>query len=204
MPLPATIDVCRTDLFTPEEELREKYRPITVEHVMRIRDMYAWYIANPESKDKVFIDEFLSRYRISRALAYSDLGIIKTLLPLLSSASRDFHRWKFNEMILETYQMAKKRKDTKTMERAAASYAKYNRVDLEDEQQLPYDLIVVQPFCATSDPSVLGIKPIPNLQEKIDSLLEKYGAESMDIEDVDFEEVDLEEDDLFGENPASS
>ena len=103
-------------------------------------------------------------------------------------------------MILETFQMAKKRKDTKTMEKAASSYAKYNRVDLEDEQAVPYDLIVVQPFTATNDPSVLGIKPIPNIQEKIEALLKKYQAENMDIEDVEYEEADLEEDVLFGTN----
>ena len=64
--------------------------------------------------------------------------------------------------------------DTKTMERAAASYAKYNRVDLEDEQTLPYELIVVQPFTATDDPTVLGIKPIPNIQQKISDMIAKY------------------------------
>ena len=100
-------------------------------------------------------------------------------------------------MILETYQMAKKRKDTKTMEKAASSYAKYNRVDLEDEQAVPYDLIVVQPFTATDDPSVLGIKPIPHINERIQELLHKYQAENIDIEDVEFEEADLEESTLF-------
>lgn len=79
------------------------------------------------------------------------------------------------------------------MERAAASYAKFNRVDLEDEQALPYDMIVVQPFTATSDPSVLGMKAIPNLQQKIDALLAKYRAETIDIEDIEYEEADLEE-----------
>ena len=103
-------------------------------------------------------------------------------------------------MILETYQMAKKRKDTKTMEKAASSYAKYNRVDLEDEQAVPYDLIVVQPFTATDDPTVLGIKPIPNINERIHALLKKYQAENMDIEDVEFEEPDLELPSLFPEN----
>ena len=102
-------------------------------------------------------------------------------------------------MILETYQMAKKRKDTKTMERAASSYAKYNRIDLEDEQAVPYDLIVVQPFTATADPSVLGIKPIPNVQEKIQKMIAKYRAETIDIEDVEYEEADLEEDVLFND-----
>ena len=83
------------------------------------------------------------------------------------------------------------------MERAAASYAKYNRVDLEDEQTLPYELIVVQPFTSTDDPTVLGIKPIPNIQQKISDMIAKYRAETLDIEDVEFEEVDLELDVLF-------
>ena len=81
-------------------------------------------------------------------------------------------------MILETYAMAKKRKDTKTMERAATSYAKFNNVNVEDEQSVPYDMIVVQPFTATQDPSVLGIKPIPN------------------IDDIEFEEADIIPDDF--------
>ena len=100
-------------------------------------------------------------------------------------------------MLLETYRMAKARKDTKTMERAASSYAKYNRVDLEDEQLMPYDEIVVQPFTATDDPTPLGIKPIPNIQEKIKAMLDKYIAESIDIQDVEYEEYDLEEGELF-------
>ena len=83
------------------------------------------------------------------------------------------------------------------MERAASSYARYNRIDLEDEKEIPYEMIVVQPFMATEDPRVLGIQPIPNVQEKIKKLLKKYRAESIDIEDVDYEAADLEEDDIF-------
>lgn len=49
-----------------------------------------------------------------KSQAYTDLAIIKALVPMLSSAARDFHRWRYNEMILETYQMAKKRKNTWT------------------------------------------------------------------------------------------
>ena len=82
------------------------------------------------------------------------------------------------------------------MEKAALSYAKFNRIDLEDEQAVPYDLIVVRPFTATDDTSVLGIKPIPNIQEK---MIAKYRAETLDIEDVEREEADLEEDVLFND-----
>ena len=199
MPFPAVIDIARTDLFTAEEELRQRFPDVVVNRLLRVRDLYNWCIANPDAKDRQFVEVAMDRYSISKPLAYSDLSVIKAMLPHLAQASRDFHRWRYNEMILETYQMAKKRKDTKTMEKAASSYAKFNRIDLEDEQAVPYDLIVVQPFTATDDPSVLGIKPIPNIQEKIQKMIAKYRAETIDIEDVEYEEADLEEDVLFND-----
>ena len=201
MPRQPILEICSKDLFTAEDELLEKYNAEQAQRVLRLRDMYNYYISNPDTKDRQFVDTAMSRHGIMKSQAYADLSIIKSLLPLLSSASRDFHRFRFNEMILETYQMAKARKDTKTMEKAASSYAKFNRVDLEAEQALPYDLIVVQPFTATSDPRVLGIKPIPNVEEKIAAMLKKYRQESMDIDDVDYEEVDLEEEELFNPKP---
>ena len=197
MAYPNALELCRSDLFTKEDELRQAYPQLLVDKVLRVRDMYNWCIANPDAKDRQFVEQELSRYDISKVVAYSDLAIVKTLLPTLATASRDFHSWRYNEMILETYQMAKKRKDTKTMEKAASSYAKYNRIDLEDEQAVPYEMIVVQPFTATSDPTVLGIKPIPNINDKIKAMLNKYRAETIDIEDITYEEADLEEESLF-------
>ena len=199
MPFPSVQDIVQVDFFTSEDVLREKYPDVSVERVLRLRGMYNWFISNPESKDKEFVDECLSRYGVSKTLAYDDLRVIKSVLPHITQASRDYHRWKYNEMILETYQMAKKRKDTKTMERAATSYAKFNNVNVEDEQSVPYDLIVVQPFTATQDPSVLGIKPIPNIEKKISDLIAKYRAESMDIDDIEYEEPDIMDWDSFRE-----
>ena len=204
MPQQNIRDIAQRDLFTAETQLQTQYNAQQVAHILRLREMYSWFVANPDTKDRQFIAQEKDRFAVSTSQAYSDLAIIKMLLPLLSSASRDFHRYRANEMLLETYRMAKARKDTKTMERAAASYAKYNRVDLEDEQTLPYDMIVVQPFTATSDPTVLGIRPIPKLQEKIDKMLQKYRAETIDIEDIDYEEPDLEENIYFPtENPTA-
>lgn len=197
MPTPSALEICRTDLFTKEVELQERYPQVLVDKVLRIREMYNWFISNPDGTDREFVAELCQRHDISKVTAYADLAIVKTLLPTLATASRDFHRWRFNEMILATYKMAKKRKDTKTMERAASSYAKHNRIDIEDEQAMPYDMIVPQPFTATDDPRVLGIEPIPNIQEKISAMIQKYRAETIDIEDVQFEEVDLELETLF-------
>lgn len=197
--IPSAIEVCRSDLFTSEADLQSRYPQILVDKVLRVREMYNWFISNPNATDREFVAEVCQRHDISRGTAYSGLAIVKTLLPALSSASRDFHRWHTNEMLIATYNMAKARKNSKTMERAATAYGKLNRVDLEDEQAIPLDPIHVQPFTATDDPRVLGIEPIPNIQVKISQMLDKYRAETLDIEDVEFEEVDLELPSLFAE-----
>ena len=197
MGTPSAIEVCRADLFTRESELLERYPQVLVDKVLRVREMYNWFISNPDGSDREFVAEVMQRHDISKVTAYSDLAIVKALLPMLSTASRDFHRWRTNEMLIATYKMAEKRKDSKTMERAATAYGKLNRIDLEDEQAMPYDKIVPQPFTATDDPRVLGIEPIPNINEKISQMIEKYRRETIDIEDVEFEEYDLELDTLF-------
>lgn len=199
MSYPNAIEVCRAELFTKEVELRERYPQAIVDKLLRVREMYNWFIANPDGTDREFVAEVCQRHGIHRTTAYSDLSVVKSLLPMLGSASRDFHRWRTNEMLIATYKMAEKRKDSKTMERAATAYGKLNRVDLEDEQAMPYDLIVPQPFTATDDPRVLGIEPIPNINDKIAAMIEKYRKETIDIEDVEFEEYDLEFDKLFPE-----
>ena len=192
-------------LFEAQTVLSSSTLPVAaVEHVLRLKDMYAWYLAHPEEPDRVFVDTDISRHKVGKSTAYRDLSVLRTIIPHLSETSREFHRWRFNEMILETYKMAKLRKDTKTMEKAASSYAKFNRVDVEDEQEFPFDKIAVQPFTATSDPTVLGITPIPNLRELIKKKLKQYLDETLDIQDVDFEEVDVQEAELFGEEETDA
>lgn len=50
-----------------------------------------------------------------------------------------------------------------------------------------------------SHPSVLGIKPLSDIQEKIQKMIAKYSAWTIDIEDVEYEEAGLEEDVLFND-----
>jgi len=198
MSQPNIIDICKLDLFTPKEELMEKYAQRQAERLLRLRDMYNWILENPSSSDRDFVSVLMSRHGVEKTRAYEDLGIIKAILPNFHKTARDFARWKFNEMILETYKMAKARKDTKTMERAATSYGKYNRIDADDEdKELPFDMIVVQPFTATDDPSVLGINKTPGIKDRIRQLIDKYSKETIDILDVEYEEPDLEEEEFF-------
>ncbi len=194
------LEACKLDLYTAEDELRKKYPALVADKVIRCRAMHQWMLANPASKDALFIAEDVARHGVSRPTAYSDLAIIKALLPLIGKSSRDFDRWRFNEMILKTFEMAEKRKDARTMERASATFAKMLGVDRQDQMEFPVDELIPQPFVATDDPSVLGITPVKNLRERQRALLEKYRKETSDIEDISFEEIDLREDELFSDD----
>ncbi len=202
--LPSPLEACKVDLLASDDELRAKYPPALAERVMRLREMYNFWLSNPSMKDRQLRDAIMSRYDLSQSAAYSDISIIHQLVPLLAQKSRDFHRARANELFLETYNMAKARKDTKTMERVVSSYAKYNRVDLEDEMAMPYDEIVIQPFCATLDVRVLGITPIPDVYNHIAKLTKELSRDFADIQDVEFEEADLEEDKIFPDKAPSN
>ena len=197
MPLPSILDSCKLELFSDEPDIRAKYPVAMADRILRIRELYNYWLANPSMRDRQLRDQIMSRYEVSQSTAYSDINLLHQLIPMLSPKSRDFHRSRFNEMVLETYAMAKARKDTRSMAAVTATDGKMSRIDLEDEVSMPYEDIVPQPFCPTLDPTALGIKPIPNINEHIARLEKELSRDFADIEDVEFEDVDLEIDKLF-------
>lgn len=193
--LPSALDACRVDLFASEDELRQKYPAPLAERIMRLRDMYNQWLCNPGWTDKQLVDEMLRRFPVKKSAAYADVGVIHQLVPLVAQKSRAYHRAKANAMLLESYEKAKEKGDVKTMTSAAAAYAKYNAIDREDE--VAAEIPPAQPFSLSCDPTVLGVKPIPDIYNYIDRLTKELTRDNRDIEDVDFEEPDLEEKHLF-------
>ena len=188
---PRTTDIARRDLFEPEEELRRRYDPGRVQRLLRLRHLYTSMLATPEQSDRRFVEDLHEQYGISLRQAYDDLHAVKELLPKLSETSRDYHRHRFNEMIMDVYRQAKEQGDIRTMERAAGDYARYNRIDQIDDDRLPYEEIVVQPFIPSADPALIGIKPLENIEEVKRRLLKQLGEYNPDIEEVEYQEADL-------------
>lgn len=186
----SSILLCRQYLFEDADTFRDKVPAADYQKIIRCRAMYLWFIETPHAKDAAFVAEDCARHKISRPTAYSDLAVIKSILPDLSRTAKEFHLWRYNEMILETYATAKKKGDTRTMQKAASDYAKYNRIDT-DREDIDLSETAPQPFIPTVDPTVLGIQPIPDLEARKKALIEKYSRESSDIADIDFEEIDL-------------
>lgn len=198
MPLPTIIDTARDHLFADVQDMQRAGLPLaTQEHIFRLRDLYNFWLQHPRIKDKEIILKLQQDYKLGKSQAYSDLSILKLLLGEFQKTSKDYHRYRFIEMINEAYEVARVNKDAKAMATAADKYAKYTQLDKEDEINFDYDKIAVQAFVPTDDPSVAGFKPVPNLREVIRNTIKKYEKECEYIEYVEVEEADFNPDNIF-------
>jgi len=154
----------------------------------RLRDIHAYWLNFPDKHDLDIVVKLSREYGVSQSQAYQDVRIVKLILGNMSKASKDFHRYRFIQMIEETFEMAKKNKDAKAMASATAAYGKYTMLDKEDLVDKGYDRIQIQPFIPTDDPASVGLKPIPDLRRRVAQLLKKY---STDIETVEPERADF-------------
>ncbi len=198
MPLPAILDTARDHLFADVTDMQRAGLPLaTQEHIFRLRDLYNFWLQHPRIKDKEIILKLQQDYKLGKSQAYSDLSILKLLLGEFQKTSKDYHRYRFIEMINEAYEVARVNKDAKAMATAADKYAKYTQLNKEDEINFDYDKIAVQAFVPTDDPSVAGFKPVTNLREVIRNTIKKYEKECEYIEFVEVEEADFNPDNIF-------
>lgn len=182
-----TYDICVKHLYDDVDKLKH-LGPQVIARLLRIRSAYTLMNEFPSKPDREIILHIMNEGEVEKSAAYEDLRIIKDLLGSINKQSKDWHRFKFNDQIQKAYDLAEIQKNPDAMQKAMATYAKYNQLDIEDTERMPWEDIIPQMFEPTEDPTVLGIKPIPNFREKQAALKKKYEDQ---IEDVTYEEIDL-------------
>jgi hypothetical protein len=116
MPIPATIDICEKYLFADVSEMVQEGVPeIIQKRLVRLRDLYNYWMNFPGKKDMEIAEEDMRRNGIGKSAAYEDVRILKKLLGNFAKTTKDYHRYKFALMIDESFQMAKRTKDAKAM-----------------------------------------------------------------------------------------
>lgn len=190
-------DLCQLHLFESVTDLRaSNLTENDITAILRIREAYTYWRDFPAKREKEIRDHIMASHGVDKSCAYDDIKVIKFLLGNFEQASKDWHRWRFIQRNENTYQKAEKLNQAMAMARADADYAKYMKLDKEDDDNIDWDTIRVQPFTPTSDPTVIGLKPVKNLNEKIKQLKEKYFSE-IEAVDVDFSEETFDPEDIF-------
>lgn len=190
------IDIYADNLMLPVDELKARnVSPQVISRIIRLRDIYNYILRNPLKKDREYIDYIQGNYLssdgkpISKRKAYEDLEILHAIIGNLQQCTKEWHRWRFNNMIMEAYQIALHNEDATAIAKLAQQYGKYNKLDKDDEKDRNYNEIPKLVF--TFDVSVLGFKPIPNVRSVMNELIAKFSHSNLqDIaEDADIVEM---------------
>ena len=184
MARPLTLEICRNYLFVDIDQVPETWK----ERILRIRTGFTWWFEFPTKTEKDVRDLLMNEYNIVKSTAYDDISIIKILLGDIKNPAKEWIRYQVNAMLDAAYKLAEKQKDAKGMAIAADKKGKYNLLDKQEAEPLPFDQIVPQPFEPTEDPTCLGIAKDPNIRERKKKLLEKYINE-IQIVDVPFYDI---------------
>ena len=130
--------------------------------------------------------EVLSKCKIRRKW---DGYILHAIIGNLQQCSKEWHRWRFNNMIMEAYAIALRKEDATAIARLAGEYGKYNQLDKNDERDRGYSEIPRIVF--TFDVSKMGFQPIANLLHVIEELEAHFSHSSYNrvVEDADVVEL---------------
>lgn len=173
------IDIYAENLMLPEQDMRDrKVEEQTIRRILRLRDEYNYMLRNPLKKDREYIDYIQNTYKgtdgkpLSKRKAYEDIEILHAIVGNLQQCTKEWHRWRFNNMIMEGYAIAKRNNDANAIAKLAQQYGKFNKLDKEDEHDRGYNQIPRLVF--TFNVEVLGYKSIPNVRKVMDELIAHY------------------------------
>ncbi len=177
-----TYDVDRYAMLMPlsADELKQENVPAQMlERLLRIRGLYAYWLQFPTKSSRELVDFDMAQNRIRKTQAYDDVKLCETLLGNLQAMTKDFARWRFNAMNEQHLASARRDKDWRAVASLEKNFIKANQLDKEDTPDMAFDQIVPLQIIPTDDPTVLGLKKVPNLRGRIQQLIRKYTKDTV-------------------------
>jgi hypothetical protein len=187
MSVPADLDKYSGWLALDEDQLIEEHVPAqAIERIVRFRALYTYWCRFSSRSPRDIVEYDMGLFKVSESQAYDDVHCVKVIVGNLQESSKKFWRWRINQMIEEDRVAAKRDGDWRSVASMQKNLIKNNQTDKEDTPDLAFDKIVPLEIEATDDPTVIGIKKLPDLRGRIKKLNKKYDA---DGEFTDFIEV---------------
>ena len=183
---PELIEKTQRFLFASEEEMKEARLPQVVRtRMIRLRDMYSCWLRHPSYEDKAIVAQLRSQYNVGFTQAYEDLRLLKVCLGNLGQVSRQWCQYLFMQRCEEGFAMARASGDASAFAKILAALGKFTRLDHDESVGPDYSQIVPQQFELTTDPKVAGFERIPNIQDRVRKLFDKYKKEALEADAVE-------------------
>lgn len=174
----------------PKIQLTDKEQ----QQLVRYRHAFHFLMETPWISNNKLRDELMIKYNITESQAYRDITTLEYLKGKVQNTTREFQQFKVNEALNRALELAIADKDPSAIAKVATAIGKFNRLDRDPVQEIPFDQIIPQPIELTNNPEILGIKLSEkvkeNPQEYIDKMILKYNKQ-IELENyVDYEEVE--------------
>lgn len=86
---PELIERTQRFLFASEEEMEEARLPMPVRtRLLRLRDMYAYWLRHPAYADKAIVAQLRLQYKVGFTQAYEDVRLLKICLGNFRASER--------------------------------------------------------------------------------------------------------------------
>lgn len=136
--------------------------------------VYSLWREKPYLSDSEVVDYIISTHKVSRRQAYRYIAHVKIALSRIENAGRSWNRYRVVDMLLNAYNMAKEKGDTRGMISAAANIGRYTNLDKPDVESIDWSQVAPQNFEPVSDITLLGLPAQdPNDLEKLREKLQK-------------------------------
>ena len=188
MSVPVNIDQYSEYLPVSSDELRQQLVPEdTIQRIERLRELSSYWRSYPSTSPKELVTRCMQIFKVGKSQAYDDIHILKILIGNLEATTKEFARWRVNQMIEEDRVAARRDGDWRAVASMQKNYILNNQTDKPDTPDMAFDKIVPLQLEPTDDPSVLGIKAPKNLRARRDKLIKQF---SKDDEYAEYTEMD--------------
>ena len=187
LPLACMEDYSMYITLSDDELLERRIAQTVIERIHRLRGMYAYWLQFPQKFDQDIVQYDMAMFKVGKSQAYDDLHIVRLILGNLQQASKDFMRWKINQDLEQDLKAARRAGDHRSVAAIEKNRILNNRTDKEDELELEFDKTIPQQFVPVDDPTVFGIKKLPDLRNRIRVLVKKYSDNSVQF--AEYEEL---------------
>ena len=188
MSVPVNIDQYSEYLPVSSDELRQQLVPEdTIQRIERLRELSSYWRSYPSTSPKELVTRCMQIFKVGKSQAYDDIHILKILIGNLEATTKEFARWRVNQMIEEDRVAARRDGDWRAVASMQKNYILNNQTDKPDTPDMAFDKIVPLQLEPTDDPSVLGIKAPKNLRARRDKLIKQF---SKDDEYAEYTELD--------------
>lgn len=152
-----------------------------------VQQVFTLWLSEPTRTDKQMLAHIKHHMGLGEHAARRILVFSKQILGNVQLADRKWNQHLFNESILKVYNKAEAQGNLALQLSALEKFAKFNKLDKDVAEDIPWDKIIPPITDFVADPSAAGLRPIENHEEVRRKLMRKYDL-AQDVEYTEEEE----------------